>query len=881
MQALGGEVLRRLGAGESIDSVCRSSGWTRAEFDEGWKQETASREPRCDGHVASRVNVTVTIERDLWGIPHIFAANHRDLWFGFGYAMAQDRLFQMDYLRRKGLGRLAEVLGAEGVPLDLIARTVGLNRIANDQWSQLPAETRELQQAFADGVNSWIEQCGGNDKLPIEFDLLDYRPEPWSPIDSLAIECEFQWYLTGRLPVIVMPELAKRVLGDGPLYREFLLGEADDEAVVPTDAYHDQRQQLERWPLEVAVAATDFVGRPFQADSIVQPGRPGKADLPDEGSGSNNWVVAGRHCRSGMPMVASDPHIAIEAVSCWYEAHLCGGDFNVAGMAYAGMPAIMFGRNERVAWGITNNICSLRDLYQERTDSAHPNCFAFDGQWEPAREVVETIRVRGAEAITRTIVFSRNGPVVNEILPPPANVAAVARAPTSEQSAGRPDVGVRSTETGPVTLKWLGTVHGSWLTALLGMDRAKSVAEFREALRPWLVPTFNLVIADVTGQIAVQCAGRIPQRKTCERGYRAGWDREQQWLGLLPFESLPYAIDPPRGWLASANNRLSADDYPFALYGTWGSGYRAVRIRQMIEEGIAKTGHGTRQSSDPNSGAFGDGGFTVDEFRAMHHDTVSLRAVTCLPPLIAALADVADPQVQAAVAHLRSWDGRVEAELVAPTMFNVFFTFWSKAVADVRFEGVTAELLAKQIEGVASRLLADDPHGWFGNVAAGGSPADAAKSTREPRVAAIRRVFRETLAFLADRFGADMSAWHWGRLHQMPLKHVLSTRGDLAQLLNHGGGPVKGDMITVCNTGSGANWVASSGAGYRLIADLSTDCLLAVDCESHSGNPGTPHYSDQLDAWTSGQYHTLPLNRDAVSQIAVKRLQLCPTSSTT
>lgn len=804
MPVLGRDVLRKLGAGESIELICKIAGWTRADFDERWKHEAAGRAPRCEGQVSVGVNAAVSIERDRWGIPHIFADNHRDLWFGFGYAMAQDRLFQLDYLRRKGLGRLAEVLGPEGVPLDLIARTVGLNRIAEEEWTRLPQETRELQQAFADGVNAWIKQCG--EQIPIEFDLLDYRPEPWSPIDSLAIESEFGWYLTGRFPVIVMPELAKRVLGDGPLYREFLLGEADEEAVVPPESYQHLREQLGQRLLESVGQAT---GDP-------------------EGTGSNNWVVAGRHCQAGMPMVASDPHIAIEAVSCWYEAHLCGGDFNVAGMAYVGMPAIMFGRNERVAWGITNNICSLRDLYQERVEPEHPNCFQFDGRWEPAREVVETIRVRGAEPISRTIRFSRNGPVVDEILPPPGNT------------------------TGPVTLKWLGAYHGGWLTALLNMDRATSVAEFRETLRPWHVPTFNLVIADVTGQIAVHCAGRIPQRKTGERGYRAGWDPNQQWTGLLPFESMPHAVDPPRGWLASANNRLAGDDYPFPLFGTWIGGYRAVRIREMIEAGIAKSA----VHSGPN-------GFDVDDFRVMHQDTVSLRAVTCLPPLIDALTEVTDPQVQAAVKHLKNWDGRVETKLVAPTLFNVFFTFWSKAVADAHFEGITAELLAKQVEGVASRLLADDPHGWF--------PA----GERLPR---LRRVFSESLAFLAKQYGPDMSAWEWGRVHRMPLMHVLSTRGDLAQLLNDGGGPVKGDMITVCNTGSGPNWVANSGAGYRLIADLSTDCLLAVDCQSHSGHPGTPHYSDQLAAWTNGEYHVLPLKRAAVSEIAVQRLQLSPTT---
>ncbi len=794
MSFLDRDVLRRLGAGEAINSICQSAGWTRAEFDDRWKREAESRAPRCDGQVVAGVQAAVSIERDRWGIPHIFAESARDLWFGYGFAMAQDRLFQLDYLRRKGLGRLAEVLGSDGVPLDLVARTVGLNRIAQAEWLQLPSETRDTLQAFADGANALIAQSG--ECLPIEFDLLNYRPEPWSPIDSLAIESEFRWYLTGRFPVIVMPELAKRVLGDGPLYREFLLGEADEEAVVPSESYRDRRRELSERPLEGVGQAT---GDP-------------------ERTGSNNWVVAGQHCRSGMPMVASDPHIAIEAVSCWYEAHLCGGGFNVAGMGYVGMPAIMFGRNERVAWGITNNICSLRDLYQERTDPAHPNCFLFDGRWEPAREVVEIIRVKGAEPISRTIRFSRNGPVVEEILPPPGN------------------------QTGPVALKWLGAFHGGWLTALLKMDRASTVAEFREALRPWHVPTFNLVIADIAGQIAVHCAGRIPQRKTVERGYRAGWEPDHQWLGLLPFEAMPHAIDPSRGWLASANNRLAGDDYPFPLCGTWSSGYRAVRIRQMIE---AKLGQG----------------FTVDDFRTMHHDTVTLRGVACLPPLLAALSELTDPQICAAVQHLRGWDGRTEADSVATTLFNVFLTFWAKAVADVRFSGVTADLLAKQAEGIASRLLAEDAHGWFPD---------------GQRLPALHRVFKQTLSFLTERFDSDISTWHWGRLHQLPLKHVLASRGDLAQLLNHGGGPVKGDMITVCNTGSGPDWLATSGAGYRLIADLSTNCLLAVDAESQSGHPGSPNYSDQFEAWHSGEYHVLPLERSAVAELVSQRLRLCP-----
>jgi penicillin amidase len=808
MNSLDKELLRRLGSGESIAAICQSAEWTASEFETWWKQETARRAPRYDGQRNAKINASTTIERDRLGIPHIFADDHRDLWFGFGYAMAQDRLFQMDYLRRKGLGRLAEVLGKDGLSSDLVARTVGLNRIAQAELPLLPAETREILQAFSAGVNAWIEEC--DDRLPIEFDLLDYRPESWSPIDSLAIENEFRWYLTGRFPVIVMPELAKRVLGDGPLYREYLLGEEDEEAIVPPESYRNLAQELAPH------------GRPELLELPRE--QVGQATGDSEGTGSNNWVVAGCHCRSKAPMVASDPHIAIEAVSCWYEAHLHGGEYNAAGMAYVGMPALLCGRNERIAWGITNNICSQRDLYQEKTDSAHPNHFLFDGHWEASRELVETIQVKNAEPVNRTIRFSRNGPIVDEILPPPAN------------------------QTGPVSLKWLGAYGGGWLTALLGVNRARSVVEFREALRPWHVPTFNMVVADVDGHIAVQSTGRIPLRKISERGYRPGWEKAHQWIGLLPFDAMPHAIDPPRGWLVTANNRLAGNDYPYPLYGTWIGGHRALRIRQMIEAGI---GRGDNASQ----------GFTTTDFGTMHHDTVSLRAVVCVPRILNALGDETDSRMLAAIKYLRDWDGKVEADSVASCLFNVFFARWSKTVADVHFEGTTAELLAKQAEGVASRLLAEDPHGWFRD---------------GERIPAITKTFAETLEYLTKRLGSVMADWQWGRLHQMPLKHVLSNRGDLSKLLDQGGGTVKGDMITVCNTGCGPDWQANTGAGYRLIADLATDYLLAVDAQSQSGQPGTSHYSDQFADWHSGKYHAIPLSRAAVSEVVVTRMRLDP-----
>lgn len=769
------ERLRRLGSGESIDSVCNGAGITRSEFDTWWRETIEACAVPGSGLVSVGVSSEVSIRRDSHGIPHIFAENDRDLFFGFGFAMAEDRLFQLDWLRRKGLGRLSEIIGRDGIELDTIARTVGLNRIAAAEWSRLSPEVQATLEAFSDGVNALIaSRC---DNLPIEFALLDYQPEPWSPVDSLAIECEFRWYLTGRFPVICMPEIAKRELGEGSLYEAYLLSEIDDESILHPGEYEATAE------------------RPFEpvGESVAD---------PDASTGSNNWVVAGRKTATGAPLLASDPHIAFEAVSCWYEAHLCGGSFNVAGMAYAGMPAIMFGRNENVAWGITNNICSQRDLYQERLSDEHPGSFEFEGEWEAARGLTETISVRDGDPVTKTVRFSRNGPIVDEILPAPAN------------------------ELGPVSLRWLGMSQGGWLTSLLSIDRAATVSEFREALRPWHVPTFALVIADVDGHIGFQASGRVPVRSRNERAFRRGWDPQDQWQGLIPFEEMPSLDDPERGWIASANNRVAPNDFPHRMYGCWVSGARAQRIREMF---------GDRDS------------LTVEDMRDGHQDALNLRAATRVPQLVAQLESIADERTQQALSHLRDWDFVSTPEAVGPTIFNVFYTHWCETLSRARFRGTAAELMSRGVEPSAGDLIAADEHGWFPD----GNRAENLQAT-----------FSRTLAFLEARLGSDMATWTWGRLHVMPLRHVLSSRGDLAKLLDHGGAGVRGDMLTVCNTGGGPEWIAASGGGYRMIADLSSSppVLRAVDGQSQSGQPGSPHYSDQFEDWASGNYHEIPLS---------------------
>jgi penicillin amidase len=824
------EMLARLGVGESVASVSNAAGISRGEFDAWWHDETRSRVAAPNGAAPARVHTHAEIARDRWGIPHIFAENEHDLFFAFGIAMAQDRLFQLDYLRRKGTGRLAEVLGPAALETDVLARTVGLPRIAREEWASLPRETRRVLDAFTSGINAHIEAC--HDRQPIEFDLLGYRPEPWSPIDCLVIESEFRWYLTGRFPVIVMPELAKRRFGDGPLYQAFLSRESDIESVLRPGEYPTTRAGTE--PLGPAW------GRPSpQPDWSPHPARvthsnarppsdahppTGSGHDPHAGTGSNNWVVAGSRTNTGKPLLASDPHIAIEAVSCWYEVHLCGGGYNVAGMAYVGMPAVMFGRTERVAWGCTNNICSQRDLYQERTDAAHPDAFLYDGRWEPSQSVAERIEVKGGEPVHTTVRFSRNGPIVDDILPPPARA------------------------TGPVSLRWLGAHGGGWLTALLGINRATSLASFRDALRPWMVPTFNLVIADADGEIGFQMTGRIPIRRVAERGYRPGWDAQHAWDGLIPFDAMPNVTSPRRGWITSANNRPTPDDFPYPLSGTWADDLRARRVADMIE-------------AQPR--------LSVEEFGAMHRDSLSLRAARCVPLLLSALAlraalePNASGVVDAARCELAKWDFRYEPDRIGAAIFEVFFARWCDSVTSARFDGDEAVLLVGGVAGVAASLLADDGPGWF------------APGARER---AIGESFRIAVDCLAARLGPDCSRWTWGSLHTLPLRHVLSGRGDLGPLLDHGGKPTCGSGTTVCNTWPSPDFSVRSGAGYRLIADMSTSPpgLWAIDVQSQSGHPGSPHYGDQLDEWLAGRYHYLPLDRHASAESAISRFTLTP-----
>ena len=349
-----------------------------------------------------------------------------------------------------------------------------------------------------------------------------------------------------------------------------------------------------------------------------------------------------------------------------------------------------------------------------------------------------------------------------------------------------------------------------------------------------------MMAADVDGHFGYQSVGRIPVRKVQQLGYRPGWDPEHQWNGLIPAEHMPRLVDPEQGWATSANNRTAPNDYPYPLFGAWSSGHRARRIRQMIEE----------QDT-----------FNRDDFGRMHQDTVVLRADEAMPALGPILSASEEPRIREAGQRLEAWDHRMDPEEVGASIFEVFFNKWSARVAQERFDGDLATALTGNCGGIAASLIHADTANWFDG------------SDREQ---AIVESMNAALDELEERLGPDMDGWTWGTLHKIHLRHVLTGRGDLGELLDRGGLPVGGNGVTVCNTGFDPNWRAAMGANYRLITDLGDDGMWAVESQGQSGHPGSKHYCDQLPEWLAGRYHFLPFGDDRSSEDSESVLTLTP-----
>ncbi len=794
--------------------------------------------PRTGGTLAAPgLAAPVEILRDRWGVPHIYAGSNADLFFAQGYVHAQDRLWQMELQRRTGHGQLAEIFGARALDSDRFLRTLGFGRVAWRETELMKPDERAVVEAYCGGVNAFLAANARH--LPLEFTVLRCRPRPWEPVDLavwgkiMALNLSMNWateIVRARIVAAVGEARAARL---EPTYP------GDQPLTVPAGAAYSPALGADG--LAAAAATEPFAG------------------ARDGTQGSNAWVVGPGRTASGGALLANDPHLALQLPALWYENHLVGGDYAVTGASLPGTPGVIIGHNARIAWGVTNGMNDVQDLYIERFDPTDPTGtrYEFRGAWEEAEVSTETIVVRERPFGTRTrtemlaVRVTRHGPIISPLLPPDA-------APSSPPAP--PQTPAPHATEPPLALRWTALEPGGLLRSVLAINRAHDWDEFRAALADWSAPTQNFVYADVDGHIGYALGGRLPVRAQGDGALPVpGWTGEWEWTGTLPPEQNPHALDPAEGFVVSANNRIIGDTYAHPLPGEWLPGYRAARIREML----------TRTTRHD-----------AVSFARIHADRLSHSGL-----LIVALAregrlPVPDDDETIAMARdtLGAWDGRLTADsvggLIATTLCD---NIVRRAYAEVSgplgavvglgaFAGSPGRSFLHRVLPRVLALVGGDGENWLPD---GDTPA-----------AVVRDAWLVTVAALRAAWGDDIALWRHGKAQTLTLRHPLGALRPLRGLLNRGPFPTGGDLNTVC---VGARAVSPAGiesytaASYRQICDPAAwDRSRSSYPGGQSGHPASPHYTDLVGPWLDDRYHPLLWSRAAIEEATVQRLALTP-----
>ena len=598
------------------------------------------------------------VYRDEYGVPHLLADTDRDAYFTVGFLHAQDRLWQLELLRRAGEGRLAEVLGEPALPIDRMFRTIGIWRHAVGAAKSIDEPTRHSLQAYAEGINSFLQSHKG--KYPVEFDLLGIEPQPWSVEHSILISRLMAWELNySRWVDITLGLLVER------------FGEAKASEIFPT------------WPEGAPIVVPDGIRDKKVAGLAMELLHADQAyrKLVGSGgfqSGSNAWAVSGAKSVTGKPLLANDPHLMLSAPGRWYELHVSTPGLDVAGATIVGVPFVIIGRNRHIAWGVTNAMMDDEDFYVEEADSIqHPTRYRFNNGWRPFEERIDTILVKDGRPILLTTYWTHRGPVVNRL----EKAAAYSR--------------------NVISMRWMGHEQSNEPRAFFLLNRATNWREFREALRFFSVPAQNFVYADVEGNIGYHTGGKLPIRETKSPTLPfPGWTDKYDWKGFVPFDEMPHEFNPPEGFIATANNKIASDSYPHYISNLWEPHWRIARITELLK-------------SKPK--------FSVEDFERMQNDLVSPHARELVPVILKAFAEneASDADLRTALTYFRNWDYRMNKEDVATTLFQSFFGRMIRhTFEDEMGPGLVA--LYDTLPGIPlsalTRLMQKGSSTWFDNI---------------------------------------------------------------------------------------------------------------------------------------------------------------------
>jgi penicillin amidase len=705
--------------------------------------------PQTEGTlVLPGAQAALRIVRDDNGIPTVQAASARDAAYGLGVAHAQDRLWQMETHRRIGAGRLAEAFGEGAADTDRFLRVLGVRRTAAAQWAQLPASSQALLQAYADGVNAVIANLRAR---PPEFVILGLQPEPWTPEDSLSWAIMMAWDLGGNWQTeLIRLRLALKL----PKQRiDQLLPPYPGDAVTPSMDYAAfyRGLKLDKQRVTSEPALTRLLAAAPESEV--------------EGVGSNAWVLAGSRSSTGMPLLASDPHLKLSSPALWYFARLEAPGLKIAGATLPGLPGVVMGQNAHVAWGLTNTGPDVQDTYLERINPDDPGQYQTPDGWARFETRQEIIKVKGGRDITMTVRSTRHGPVISD----------AALAGLGDDAGGGIVAGDATAKAGPayaIALRWTGLdIDNDIVATTQAMNSADSVEAFVRATARWQVPQQNMIVADDAGHIALISPGRVPVRKPDNDlsglAPAPGWDARYDWAGYLPVDVLPQVRDPASGFIATANQKITPPDYPHFISSHWAQPFRFQRIVQMIE---AAPKH------------------SLDDLRRMHGDVKSLAAARLLPRL--QQAQSTHPLAAAAQHQLAGFDGTMAADKAAPLIYWAWHRHLSEQVLTDKMGAPLYDRLLGQrgyfdaIEGV----LARDDAWWCDD-----KTTPAVETCNDQ----VNRAFTAALDELLALQGPDVAAWQWGRAHQARSEHRPFSRVKLLARWFEQRAPVGGDAYTV------------------------------------------------------------------------------------
>ncbi|MCI0155980.1 penicillin acylase family protein [Leifsonia shinshuensis] len=813
----------------------------------------------------------VTVARDSAGVPQLTARTSDDLFRAQGYVHAQDRFWEMDFRRHVTAGRLSELFGASQIPTDTFIRTLGWRQVAEQEVKLLDKTSLRYYQDYADGVNAYLATHSGAE-LSLEYAVLGiqnpgYHPEKWTPADSIAWLKAMAWDLRSNLEdeidrallaTTLTPEQVAE-LHPGYAYAQHptitALGGGSPATVSPdaapagsTPASASARADADANTALAAVPADDYRDRLEQVasslDALPQLMGPAGDDI-----GSNSWVVSGAHTATGKPLLANDPHLGAVMPSVWYQVGLhcaaVGPDcpFDVAGFSFSGLPGVIIGHNSRIAWGFTNLGPDVADLYVEKVTG---NTYEYDGKQVPLTIRHETITVAGGPDVRITVRSTRHGPIVTDLSD---GYAAIAK-----DQAGK--LGVPA-QTFQLSLEWTALTPGPTANAIFAFDTAHDWVSFRAAAASFQVPSQNLLYADVDGNIGYQAPGLIPVRASGDGTMPVpGWTSQYGWVGTIPYNQLPNVLNPPGGYIVTANNAAVGPGFPAMITRDWDYGYRANQIEVRLQKLLAS---GTK--------------LTSKDMSAIQADTYDANAAALVPILLAVGAK-SDPTSGAArgAALLRGWNYHDDGDSAEAAYFAVF---WKNLLADAFARKLPAS--APPTGGdrwfaVVDALAQHPDSAWWADSKLGTSDRD------EMFAYAADRAWSEA----TSRLGGDPKSWRWDGLHSLELTNASFGSSGVAPiewLFNRGPYPVGGGSSIVDATG----WDASVGyqvdraPSMRMVVDLADfDRSTWINLTGASGHAFDPHYVDQAPLWATGETRPWPFSPQAVKTAADQTLTLTP-----